>query len=197
MGKIWQSCPLAASERLAPTPIGNPGSAPSHGGITKVCCNDLSFALQFGHIDDCARIAGKSVHDTRCHRKLPFMCRYKVNSSSLRKETTKKNTVLNSDDNKKNNNNNNVKEEENNDKIGTTTNKNMKEKNAGKQETNNIGDLKNSIKEAIGDIKTKSNNNVVNDVDIGSQSQSMLILIVGGAGIICLIVSTVFVCFWG
>ena len=119
-------------------------------------------------------------------------------NSSTRKETTKENTILNSDDNNKNNNNNNnVNEEENNDIIGTTTNRDMKENTAVKQETNNIGDLKNSIKEVIGDIKTKSNNNVVNDVDIGSQSQSMLILIVGGAGIICLIVSAVFVCFWG
>ena len=93
----------------------------------------ICFWLQFGHIDDCARISGKSVHDTWCHRKLPFLCRYKVNSST-RKETTKKNTILNSDDNNKNNNNNNnnVNEEENNDIIGTTTNRDMKENTAGK-----------------------------------------------------------------
>ena len=164
-----------------------------------MCCNDLSFALQYEHFDDCARISGKSVHDTWCHRKLPFLCRYKLNASSPRKETLKHNNILGNDDNKRNNynNNNNVKEEENNDNIGATSNKDMKKKNAGKQETNNIGDLKNSIEDVIGDIETKSNNNVVNDVNIGSQSQSMLIIIVGGAGIICLIVSTVFVCFWG
>ena len=80
---------------------------------------------------------------------------------------------------------------------GNTLTDGINENSSGKQETNNIGNFRNSIKEAIGDVETKSNNNIVNDVDIGRQSESTWILIVGAAGIICLIVSTVFVCFWG
>ena len=59
---------------------------------------------------------------------------------------------------------------------------------------------KKSIKDTMAqppNAQAKTNNNIVNDVNVGEKSNTTMILVVGTGGILCLVVATVFVCFWG
>ena len=152
------------------------------------------IVLQFSHLEDCARIAGKSVHDTKCHRRLPFMCKYNMLPRGTTSVATT--TAVNNNHNKKENDkrNNNSKDPTN--QISNTL-KMDTTPNFLAQTLNDIEIFRNSIKKAIGNIETKSNNNVVNGVEIHNRSDTTMFLVVRGGGILCLVIASVFICSWG
>ena len=47
------------------------------------------------------------------------------------------------------------------------------------------------------EVGGKLSQNIVNENNVGQSGDKTLMLIVGGGGVMCLVISTVFVCFWG
>ena len=59
-------------------------------------------------------------------------------------------------------------------------------------------DFKSRVKHEVeSEVGGKLSQNIVNENNVGQSGDKTLMLIVGGGGVMCLVISTVFVCFWG